>query len=268
MAIITISRTSYSQGREIAERVAERLGYALVAREVILRAAGRLDVPEIELARAMLDAPSLLERFGSSKETYRAQFAVELLRRATEDDVVYHGHAGHFFLPAISHVLKVRLIADMEDRIRQQTERESISRGQARSILEKDDEERRRWSRDLYGIDASDPILHHLVIHVGPLTTTAATDIICDLARRPDFRATPASRQALQDLLLAAEVRARLVVDDPLVEVSARDGVVSVKTRGPKLRESSLRREIERRVRAIDGVREVKVEVSGQARFA
>jgi hypothetical protein len=38
--------------------------------------------------------------------------------------LVYHGHAGHELLPGISHVLKVRLVAPLEFRIRAVMERD------------------------------------------------------------------------------------------------------------------------------------------------
>jgi hypothetical protein len=41
MAIITISRGSYSKGKEVAEKVAEHLGYECLSREVILDASGQ-----------------------------------------------------------------------------------------------------------------------------------------------------------------------------------------------------------------------------------
>ena len=38
MQIITISRGSFSHGKEIAEKVAETLGYECVSREILLEA--------------------------------------------------------------------------------------------------------------------------------------------------------------------------------------------------------------------------------------
>ena len=41
--------------------------------------------------------------------------------------MVYHGLAGHFYVRGVSHVLKVRIIADMQDRIQTVMDREKIS---------------------------------------------------------------------------------------------------------------------------------------------
>lgn len=45
MAIITISRGSYSKGREVAEEVAQRMGYEVVSRDVLLEASERFHTP-------------------------------------------------------------------------------------------------------------------------------------------------------------------------------------------------------------------------------
>ena len=60
MAIITISRGSYSKGKEIAEKVAQLLGYKCVARDVLLETSEEFNVPEIKLIRAIHDAPSFI----------------------------------------------------------------------------------------------------------------------------------------------------------------------------------------------------------------
>ena len=83
MAIVTISRGSYTKGKEIAEKVAEKLGYECCSRDVLLEASEEFNIPEIRLVRALHDAPSVLERFTHGKERYVAfiqQALLELLR--------------------------------------------------------------------------------------------------------------------------------------------------------------------------------------------
>src|SRR4030042_3904870 len=117
MSIITISRGSYSKGKEVAEKIAQKLGYECIARDTIIESSKEFNIPEIKLIRAIHDAPSILERFNCSKEKYLAYLHVNMLEHFPKDNVVYHGLAGHFFIKNISHVLKVRIIADMEDRV-------------------------------------------------------------------------------------------------------------------------------------------------------
>ena len=67
--------------------------------------------------------------FGSftyGKESYVAYIRVALLAHFEKDNVVYHGLASHYFLQGVPHVLKVRIIANMEDRVREEMKRENI----------------------------------------------------------------------------------------------------------------------------------------------
>jgi cytidylate kinase len=139
MAIITISRGSYSRGKEVAERVAEKLGYECVARKVLLEASEEFNIPEYKLVRELHDAPSLFQRFSHTKERYISFIRTAFLEHVQKDNVVYHGLAGRVFLSGISHVLKVRIIADLDDRIRAEMEREQLPHDKARNLLLKDD---------------------------------------------------------------------------------------------------------------------------------
>ena len=63
MSIVTISRESYTLAKEVAERVAQTLGFECISREVLIEASETFNVPEIKLLRAIRDAPSVLDRF-------------------------------------------------------------------------------------------------------------------------------------------------------------------------------------------------------------
>jgi len=153
MSIITISRGCYSRGKEVAEKVAQELGYQCISREILLEASEKFHIPEIKLVRAIHDAPSVFDRFTYGKEKYIAFLRSALLKNVQQDNVVYHGLAGHFFLQDIPHVLKVRVIADLEYRVKEEMKRENIPAEEARYILRKDDDERRKWGLQLYGRD-------------------------------------------------------------------------------------------------------------------
>ena len=98
MSIISISRGSWTQGKEVAEKLAQTLGYECVSRDILLQASEQFNIPEIKLARAIHDAPSILDRFTSGKERYIAYIRAALLKHVQKDNVVYHGLAAPFFL--------------------------------------------------------------------------------------------------------------------------------------------------------------------------
>ena len=70
MAVITISRGSYSRGKEIAEKAAAKLGYKCISRDLILSVSKEYNIPEVKLVRAIHNAPNILSRLNRKKEKY------------------------------------------------------------------------------------------------------------------------------------------------------------------------------------------------------
>jgi cytidylate kinase len=233
MSIVTISRGSYSHGKEVAEILAEKLGYTCVSREIILQASKQYNIPEKELDKAIHDAPSILDRLTYGKAMHITYLREALLYRFQQDKVVYHGLAGHFFVPGISHVLKVRIWADLEDRVAEKMQQEGITAEKARALLKQDDEERHRWSYHFYGIDTRDPSLYDLVVHIKTLTTEEAANVIQSALSQPSFQTTPESQEAMDTLLLAAQVQAALIEEMPSIRTGVEKGEVVVKLKEP-----------------------------------
>ncbi len=260
MAIITISRGSYSYGKTIAEQVAQQLGYECIAREVLLEASDEFNIGEVKLVRALHDAPSILERFTHGRERYIAYIQSALLKHLQRDNIVYHGLAGHFFVAGVSHMLKVRIIADMDERVQLEMKRNDVSQDEALRVLKNDDEERRRWSKNLYGIDTWDASLYDLVIHMRKIRVEDAVEIICRTAKLAPFQTTPESQSTLDDLVLAAEIRSLLVVCYPKVRVTAHEGVAAVRVVTSGMEERKVVQDITGMVENVEGVTEVRVD--------
>jgi len=260
MSIITISRGSYSRGKEVAEKIAQRLGYECVSRDVLIEASDEFNIPEIKLVRAIHDSPSVLDRFTHGKEKYVSYIRAAVLKRVQKDNVVYHGLAGHFFLQDVPHAMKVRIIADFEDRVKEEMKRENISAEKARYTLKKDDEERRRWGMSLYGADTADSRLYDMVLHIKTIAVEDAVDILFQAVSRPCFRTTAGSRKILDDLSHAAQVQAALVVGFPSARVTSKNGKVFVSdVETSLLMEREVIAEVTKMARRVPGVEEVMV---------
>ena len=273
MAIITISRGCSSHGQEIAEKVAAKLGYQCVSREILIEASHFFHVPEMKLLKSLHNAPSILERITHGKEIYLAYVQAALLEHAKEDNIVYHGHAGHLLMPEICHVLKIRVIAELNQRIEFLQQKQNLSREEAAAFIKKEDRERAQWTRYLYKIDINDPQIYDIVVNIDWLTIPDACEMICAVARRDTYRSTPASKKAITDLALSSHVKAALCRICK-AEVRADDGIVHVKVSAQKIRKTGyttpklqtfvkekirkdLMEEIEEIVRKIPRVKEV-----------
>lgn len=277
MAIITISRGSHSRGVEVAHKVAERLGYRCLSRDVLLEASERYNIPEIKLERAIADAPSIVERLTHGKRAYVAYIRAAVLRNFVDDDVVYHGLGGHFFVQNIAHAFKVRILADQEERVAIVVDRDGVSEDEARQILARSDRARRQWGLRLYGLDPEDSALYDVVIHVGKMGTDGAADTICSMVGQQAFETTEASQAALEDLALAASIEAiamEMELEQYGPEVEASGGEVRIRfSSPPRVRGGSfsefrahfiddLRRRLLERTVGLPGMKQLEVELA------
>ena len=257
MPIITVSRGTYSGGLAVATKLAQRLGYQCISREdVIATAACEFNIPEVKLLGAVNDPPSILDRFTYGKERYVAYVQAALLEHFQLDNVVYHGMAGHFFVRDVSHVLKVRVVSPMEDRVKLIMQRERVSEEYALHFIKGIDESRRKWSLHLYGIDTHDPTLYDLVVRKKKLTIDDCVEIISNTVALDRFQPTPQSQQEVIDLALAARIKVSLIQRHPRVQVAAQNRSVFITLEGATPRDEQ---DIHDTAQKIPGIRTITI---------
>jgi cytidylate kinase len=208
MSVIVISKGSYSHGGKVARKVAQRLGLDCISRDILIDTSKKFNISELKLIRAYEDAPSFLEKYTFGREKYIKYIKAAILNALAKGNVIYHGFAGHFFVRDISHVLKVRIIADMEERITYMMKRENVSKEDAVQLVKKVDEERTKWSLKLYGIDTWDTRLYDLVINIGKITLDHAVDLICQTVEIKAFQPTTESQKQIEKLAREALLEA------------------------------------------------------------
>ncbi|MCL4466755.1 MAG: cytidylate kinase family protein [Chloroflexi bacterium] len=262
MPIIAISRGTFSGGRTIAECLAERLGYPCVSREVIFDAAEKYGVPTAKLTEAMGKPPSFWQQLTSERSSYVSYFRAALCERARQSELVYHGFAGHILLKGITHVIRVRVIADSEYRISAAMREMKFERSEAIAYINKVDHERASWNQFMYGVNWYDPSLYDLVLNLEHITPAGACEVLVQMAQLPEFQPTPASRRAMEDLALRSQVEAALAKDARTrtseLRVCAHDGIVTV-TGTTRL--ESVTKAVPAVAAQVEGVREVRSEV-------
>jgi cytidylate kinase len=233
VAIITISRGSFSGGKMLAETLARRLGYRYIDRNQVIRKAAEWGVSQDDLRTAIEKPPSFLGQSQHTKYIYLAFIQAALAEDVRQGDAIYHGLAGHLLLGKGLRVLRTRIIAPMEFRIDQVQQRMNLQRKEAIEYIETVDADRRKWTRFLYGVDWADASLYDLVLNLEQISVQEACEAICALANSKSFQPTSETQAAIEDLALASCVKANLAMNpatcDLQFEVAASNGLVSVK---------------------------------------
>jgi cytidylate kinase len=233
MAIITISRGSFSGGKMLAEALARRLGYRYIDRNQVIRKAAEWGVSQDDLRTAIEKPPSFFGQSQHTKYIYLAFIQAALAEDVRHGDAIYHGLAGHLLLGKGLHILRTRIIAPMEFRVAQVQERMNLKRKEAVEYIETVDADRRKWTRFLYGVDWADASLYDVVLNLEQMSIEEACEGICALAQSKSFQPTAETLAAIEDLALASCVKANLAMNpatcDLQFEVAARSGSVSVR---------------------------------------
>jgi len=260
LSIITISRGSYSRGKEIAEKLAERLGYDCICRESLFEDVEGLDARDAKLISAVDDIPSVFSRFQHGRETFITFIQSTLMQKLRKDNVVYEGFVGHVFLKDIPNILKVRIISGYEDRVNIVSERDRISKDQALKLIKIIDGKRKKWSQYLYDIDPSDSNQYDLVINVDQIPMEVAVDTLVKISGLTQFKMTSEAMKKIGNLALAAQMRNALLHNYSGVEVSAKEGKVFVSTDISSKSRIELIAEIERLAKIIPDLKEINLE--------
>lgn len=208
MRVITISRTYGSEGSALAKKLAERLGYSFADESLIKKvsrnkeAAAQLIVNlEDETSPDFLD--SILELM-NSRSYFKMSITAGLYELALRKDMVIVGGGGHLILSDYPAMLSVQIYKNLKDRARHISEEKNIPYDAAVNLIEKRDNEKKRFVSHYFDQELFDPVAFHLTLNTSLLSLEDALDIIGNYSERyfrdVDFEA---AEDALQKRLLA-----------------------------------------------------------------
>ena len=262
MPIITIYQGASGEGQELAESLAQALGYRCVGREVLVEASRRYGIPEAKLNQIVEKGPNWWERLLQDLRPYRIALQATLCELAHDGKVVYHGHLGHELLSGIGHVLKVLLTAPIEFRVEHLRARQSLTDAAARHYIDEVDKARSRRLTAMFGADWSDPNRYDLVLNMGKMSREGAKRVIIEAAKLEEYQPTAASNQTFNDLALGCRVHATLFASPKVrgsaLEVRAEGGHVYVRGR---VAHEALEDEVVKLVKNVPGVTKVTTEI-------
>lgn len=183
MTVMTISRQLGSQGTTLGRMIAAKLGYPLVHRELINKAAQMVKSPDMALAT--IDELGLfgIEPDPSQQQLYLDAVKTIIVDLAQKDDVVIVGRAGQAILQGHPHVFHVRVIAPLETRIQRIVEVHGVPRQAAEAQIQDSDRYRASYLERFYQINWDDPAYYHVIINTGLMDLEVAAETLCAAVR-------------------------------------------------------------------------------------
>jgi two-component system response regulator CpxR len=263
MPNISVFYGEFCRADSVVREVFDRTGCRLVTDATILDAAVELSgMQRHKLEKAFAATASVFNKFTHEKERALAFLRLAAAESLAEQNVLVSGYLAHVIPHQITHLLRVCLIAGLQSRVAVAGEQRGLAERDALKTIARLDEDRAGWVRSLRGIDDPwSPELYDMVIPVDASSVYEAAALIDKRARLPELDATAASRQAVQDFILAARVAVALARQGHGVEVSATNGKAVLTINKHVLRLERLEQELKTIAGSVTGVRDVETRV-------
>ncbi len=263
MPLISLVFGSHCRSELVVAELERRSGYRRVDEgEWIAAAADACGFAADKIARVLTGKTSIFNAFTHEMERSVACLKLALARRLAEEGLLLIGRMGYLVPPAVTHALRVCLIADRKSRVEVASRELGVGAKEAGRVLQKDDEALALWVKAAAGeTDPWSSRLHDILIPTDKTLPDEAADLVLRHLQSPAVKPTEASRRAAADFLLAARVETALANEGHSVSVTAADGVVEITINKYVLMLSRLEEELKTIARRVPGVTEVKTRV-------
>jgi len=233
MPVIAMNQEMGSQGKFVAEKLAEELGLEIVRHEIMDHVAEKMHLRKSALQRFVEGKAGLLERWGTDEDSLALFKVEEILALAAKGNVIIRGWGATHVLRPIPHIPCVRVGAPFAARVkwlmhRLDTDDEEMA---SEEIRHSDMAHRANMQRQ-FGVTWGEPMQYDITLNTERLSVATCVEQIKQLLKRPEFEETPASRAKLANLTLEYHVRAALRANpktaDVKISISADNGKVTL----------------------------------------
>jgi cytidylate kinase len=200
--LITISREYGAGGSELGVLLGEMLGWPVLDHELVRQLAVRLKCEEGEVEAMDEHAPSLLERLAAAAVVTAPESRVHsspwttdpdciaaaarevLLEAAQRPPLIVVGHGGNCLFRGRADVLRVRVTAPVEVRVRGVASRTGATAQQAAAEVRRRDADRQHYLQRYYRSDVNDACQYDLQINTATVPLDVAAQLILSVIRR------------------------------------------------------------------------------------
>lgn len=211
MPVIAMTQEMGSLAKDIAVHLAQTQNLAVIRHEIIDHLAEKMDLSKSVIRRLREGKAGFVDRITTDDESMALYTAEEVFELARKGNVVLRGWGATCLLRPVPHVVTVRITRSMSKRVEWLMEHLGIDDADfAEAEIHRSDAAHAARMQQQFGVVWGDPILYDLVLNTDRLSIESCASQILNLASRPEFQESAASRAVLENMALEAHVRAAL----------------------------------------------------------
>ena len=198
MAVITISKEFGTEGEKVASRVAEKLGYEYIGKNLVADIAKELNISESEAVTFHKTSQSRILRFVDRYTCSIVQKVVdrehgclddknyyEVTKKLVENvyeagDVIILGWGSQCLLKGKPDTLHVRLIKDNDLKINEIMQSQNLSHKASKGFIDREEGDLKAYIKHYFNEDWNAAHLYDLIIDMGKTSVEKAVGMICD----------------------------------------------------------------------------------------
>jgi cytidylate kinase len=232
--MVTISRQAGAGGDEIARLLAEQLNWKLLNNEVLEGLLVERGFPKMEIASFNEKKPGLWHRFASERDRYLQFLKMVMYEFARQGDCVVVGRGGQVLFRDVPGILRVRVLAPLQERVLRVRESFGGDERRARHALQHADNDRAAFHRFLFHANWDACELYDLIINTGIVSARTAAGMIRLILESKEFvKSKKEGSRKLEDLHRTQKAVIAILYEQKLpiafLEIELLDGVVTLK---------------------------------------
>lgn len=233
MAIITVSREMGTGAYHIAEDVAQKLKYTLIDGARIASVASKYGLSSDMLQLVDEKPPSYITADDRKRAAALNTIEHIILDFARKGNVVIYGRGGQDLLKGCKSLLRLRFIADFDERVERFAEREWIDPDMAATLIRRSDHQRGGFIHFYFDRDWNDPRGYDLTFNSSHLTHDAMVETIITAAKDPSLKdSDKTSVELIDNMILTKKIETALLnateLDYRPFSIEANKGDVTV----------------------------------------
>jgi cytidylate kinase len=218
MAIITVSREMGTGAYQIASEVAQKLKYTLIDGPRIKSLASKYGLTSETLQMVDEKPPSYVTAEDRKRAAALNSIELIILDLAKKGNVVIYGRGGQDLLKDCRNILRLRFIADFEERVERFAEREWIDPDMARSLIRRSDHQRGGFIHFYFDRDWQNPNDYDLVFNTSRLSEATIIDSIIVAAKEPSLKEFDKSAGTVIDNVILSKKIENALLNSPILE--------------------------------------------------
>lgn len=178
MGVITISREFGSGGETISRLIAEKTGFLLVNKEMILKGLTSYGLEESELTVDENLTNTLNDPIGPIPGKYISALHEYLYDLAIRESLVILGRGGQILFHDFPPALHIKIISPLKKRVSHIKHLYKLQETAALKLIEEQDGNRNKYILQLFNKNWLNPDLYNLIINTGEISLEDAADIV------------------------------------------------------------------------------------------